>query len=368
MSKNYYDLLGVSPTADDFVIAAAYKALMRKYHPDANGGSKGAQEKAKLLNQAYSVLSNPEKRAEYDTTIFGSNAGQRQASKKADEQERTTESESFDAPVISKPAKFVRDNWGFFALAMIVITSIGVGNFNAPDRYAQTDAMGDAEHYTDYRLVDEATEGAEAIKLVNEVSEKNIAKALSEFRSVLGNDGILGAAEYSESCFEAHKKAPTWKTYDFCVAFDIAASIRDSNISSLNTGEEILYFSPDLASQRKANAFDLLDGSSGEIFRDSKIKSMIQKVALEQAAQQELDDLREQKKWEEAQQREIDIENIVEQITPERNAASEQKLESPKQSNRLSDDQLNAAANQKAAQIRERNAAKAKLEVNSEKN
>lgn len=70
---NYYDVLGVSSTADDFVIKAAYKALAQRYHPDKfHGNAKDAADaeaKMRQLNEAYQVLSDPAKRREYDISF-----------------------------------------------------------------------------------------------------------------------------------------------------------------------------------------------------------------------------------------------------------------------------------------------------------
>ncbi len=64
----YYDVLQVSHGASPEVIRAAYRALMEKHHPDKNPESRRhiAEEIARLLNEAYEVLSNPVKRREYD--------------------------------------------------------------------------------------------------------------------------------------------------------------------------------------------------------------------------------------------------------------------------------------------------------------
>lgn len=64
---DYYSILGVSSEAEDIVIRAAYKALAHRYHPDRNiGNASEAQEKMALINEAYSILSDPNKRKEYD--------------------------------------------------------------------------------------------------------------------------------------------------------------------------------------------------------------------------------------------------------------------------------------------------------------
>ena len=63
--KDYYKILGVPPEADDKEIKAAYRKLARKYHPDVNADA-DAESKFKEVAEAYKVLKDAEKRAEYD--------------------------------------------------------------------------------------------------------------------------------------------------------------------------------------------------------------------------------------------------------------------------------------------------------------
>ena len=64
--QDYYEVLGVSKTATQDEIKKAYRRLAMKYHPDRNPGDKTAEEKFKAVGEAYSVLSDEQKRAAYD--------------------------------------------------------------------------------------------------------------------------------------------------------------------------------------------------------------------------------------------------------------------------------------------------------------
>ena len=64
--RDYYEVLGVPKDADEAALKKAYRVLAKKYHPDANPGDKEAEAKFKEASEAYSVLSDPEKRKKYD--------------------------------------------------------------------------------------------------------------------------------------------------------------------------------------------------------------------------------------------------------------------------------------------------------------
>jgi curved DNA-binding protein len=64
--KDYYDVLGVSRGSSEKDIKKAYRKLARQYHPDVNPGDKASEERFKEINEAYEVLSDADKRAQYD--------------------------------------------------------------------------------------------------------------------------------------------------------------------------------------------------------------------------------------------------------------------------------------------------------------
>jgi len=71
--RDYYEILGVPRTAGDAELKKAYRQLAMQYHPDRNPGDKQAEDRFKEASEAYAVLSDPDKRAQYDR--FGTVAG-----------------------------------------------------------------------------------------------------------------------------------------------------------------------------------------------------------------------------------------------------------------------------------------------------
>ena len=64
--RDYYEVLGVSKTASESELKSAYRKLAKKYHPDMNPGDAEAEKKFKEASEAYAILSDADKRRQYD--------------------------------------------------------------------------------------------------------------------------------------------------------------------------------------------------------------------------------------------------------------------------------------------------------------
>ena len=84
---NYYKILEVDKDASSEVIEKAYKTLAKKYHPDLQESNmkQEAEEKLKLINEAYEILSNPDSRAKYDETLKQSEVSEEDFNKLSEE-------------------------------------------------------------------------------------------------------------------------------------------------------------------------------------------------------------------------------------------------------------------------------------------
>jgi len=108
-NKDYYKILGVAKTSSAEEIKKAYRKLALKYHPDKTKGDKASEDRFKEVSEAYAVLSNPEKRKEYDT--FGQSGFQRRYSQ--EDIFRSADFSEFNRDFGFSAEDFIRRMFGF---------------------------------------------------------------------------------------------------------------------------------------------------------------------------------------------------------------------------------------------------------------
>lgn len=96
--KNYYEILEINSGASEEVIKAAYKALIKKYHPDNGTEKDPTGEKMRMINEAYSVLSDRHKRQEYDYKLNLSKEETEKAKDQYAENNESTKKEEYNVP------------------------------------------------------------------------------------------------------------------------------------------------------------------------------------------------------------------------------------------------------------------------------
>lgn len=118
---SYYDLLGLHPSASNIAIRRTYRQLSKKYHPDTTELSPQiATSKFQKLNEAYAVLSSPEKRSLYDLQIGYSRVNVIQAPQWSD-----TDQESYSRTAYLDPTDRPLSSGEIFMLVLLAVTFVG---------------------------------------------------------------------------------------------------------------------------------------------------------------------------------------------------------------------------------------------------
>lgn len=260
-SNGLYTLLQVLPTADPAVIEAAYKALMKKYHPDLHAGD-DAERRAAEINRAFTVLRDPERRAAYDADERAREERYRVELARAFPEPGANGGGSTDpgrrAPSPRPPRSGQRvAGWVGAAGALVLVGTIILfarGEGGAPPRMANDAARGIAASVAADRAVNPA---AAPVPFRDEpVSGPRVTKAVAEFRRVVGADGMQGAAAFSERCFEAQGRALNIGLFDYCVAFDHAAGRADLAPADASQAVAFRRFQPQNQVARHVRAAD----------------------------------------------------------------------------------------------------------------
>jgi curved DNA-binding protein CbpA len=221
MTKSLYAILNIAPDADPAVVDAAYKALMKKYHPDVlAGGPSADMRSAAEINEAFHILRDPAKRAHYDANQWARQEAVRVVMSAHDMR-------SFQA----KPPPRRRSKW----TAMLLLGLLGLLSIYV---WQQSEEGGLAEAaFARGWLPGEQRNAAAAVAAKDStdphpVRQVDIDRAMAEFRRITKESGLIGLSAYSQDCFATQGRTFSLADFDHCVAFDQAASSYDGGMPS----------------------------------------------------------------------------------------------------------------------------------------
>lgn len=203
---NYYELLQVSENASDEVIKMAYKALVKKYHPDTFKGDKAfAEEKTKEINEAYDVLSDPVKRQEYDLFL------KQQKESQSKKEEKTTQVTKEETTEINKKKSFKYGKVILLIVAIISVIAI-VSNLDMKDTNDNSSFIEYDSYYVGVRTITfEDKETAELVAKLwqqGEATEDSMITLMDEYGESQGGDQLYMVEpgqfvdEIDEWCFD----------------------------------------------------------------------------------------------------------------------------------------------------------------------
>lgn len=232
---DYYRILGVSSDAEGEVISAAYRALMKKYHPDKNGSDAG-DTRARQINEAYSILSDPAKRAAYDHIRRAKKQSTSEKSTSSNHAKPKETAAKQPAPV--QPIENEPSPWkpvavlGGVTMFIAAIAMTGRGNSDDLAANLEAETMSLENVVAPVSATDDLPKKLSDLDM-SPVDFKNIENGASKFAAVFTSRGLLGARAYSENCHKKTSASPTWETADFCAAFDFAAVFVDEGVSKI---------------------------------------------------------------------------------------------------------------------------------------
>lgn len=265
---DYYATLGVDAASEDVVISAAYKALMRRYHPDVNKSAEAAQ-RAQRINEAYAVLSDPTKRAAYDRQRAQAQPGT--AGGKAPPSPpppRPKQPPPKSPPTeLESPSNEVR----FAVVLVLAIGGIaGIGALsNSPGIEAPGSMMGEDANLGAGVLVEPVAPASDLTNLTtptavedDSVTDERVWKGVQEFDRVFERSGMLGAAAFSRTCFAEAAASKRYRDLDFCLAFDLVAQEVDESASDAFGAERLGYFETLRIRERHREAMREISGNT----------------------------------------------------------------------------------------------------------
>ncbi len=249
--KNAYEVLGIAPEAPDFILQAAYRACLKRYHPDRFAGADARARTEEVLD-AYRTLNDPLRRARLDRRIAAEKGEQAGSAF----QSRPGPAQAAAGPAHRRSPAATRRSWTGWnwttpvilaGLAMMLIAVAARFDQQRWDRTAAEEGM----------FVAEVTRPAAALARSYDpdglpggtLAAMELAEPLADARPPLGEsaldfatvergarrflavwtrEGMEGARGFSERCHAGADQQPHWERLDFCAAFDFAAGAVDN--------------------------------------------------------------------------------------------------------------------------------------------
>jgi curved DNA-binding protein CbpA len=242
----HYRTLGVTPDCDDVVIHAAFRALLKKFHPDVDNSTIAAV-KAARISEAFAVLGTPQKRAAYDRKLWQSRS-------------RRSLPHTVEEPLSATNAEQVSSNWLDHLMAPTslpsrmrtllggvatgVATTLGIlvvcgGTIAAYDRVSG--ALQPAEDFAasgvgnsegsqpdgiaslSAQVISTGVGKDRGFSLNPPLRTEDIDAASSKLRRAGSHDGLAVAMKYSSRCHRSAASGISWRARDYCAAYDFAA-------------------------------------------------------------------------------------------------------------------------------------------------
>jgi len=235
-APDYYAMLGVTPDADQAVIRAAWKALLRKYHPDTAQNVPDAADRTRAFNAAWAVLGNNNRRIAYDL----------ERAAPPDDEARPAWASPYPMPPRRGAGTTLALILAFVGLPAVAITLPGV-----PGQVAAMLPGGDGGSAASFtrssfrqvrRLLTPAGFGAgsaaasptipaspstsppiPAPAAAPRIDRATLHLAARQYGRVVRRDGRNGVAAYSRACARRAIALSRWESDDFCAAFDLTA-------------------------------------------------------------------------------------------------------------------------------------------------
>lgn len=276
MAENFdpYTVLGVSRDAPDFIIEAAYRACLKRFHPDKYSGNDANERTAEVL-KAYRLLK--EKFNTGSTSTAGENNFNNSDHLKAEEESRAVDDDKNKKSV-------VRMNFiAFGGILAVVLLAALVENSSRSNGGGNYETISASDVATDVAVdnvkmpAEEPVSNISVTPLPNNIPASSvntstpisvlggdtathgtdeqldygqIESASSKLISTVKRSGMIGARIYSEACHKAAQGADSWSKNDFCAAFDFAAAALDRQMQALGSSPN-QYFSFQYDSHRQ---------------------------------------------------------------------------------------------------------------------